>query len=492
LEFNALKKEEILKKTVSFIIVLVLFLGAAWMGCSWWFGRQVESQYRQLLVQAASNTGARIDLESYSRDWMGATARARVAFDLPVAKKGTKSLPLAFTVITRIVNGPFPGGPAGLRPAMALLRTRVALGPDLLALVRSEWPACPEELPMTSTTVIYIGGDGESWASAEPFHQTLGQAEALTIDWQGLSGHSTFTPGFRDSRGDWRMPALEVAGKEGRMRLAGLTATFDLHFPQGLGGQMFGDVDYSLQSLEFALNGSQKDKGLQVALQDLALKGSSRQTEDLINGTLKASFRQLTVNGAVNGPGVWDMQVTNIDASALNELQQFSRRIGREQAGVSPEEVQAQTMADLGKIWPRIAARSPALEIRELSLEGPDGHLRCNGRIAVDGSNQEALTSPMLLPQALSAQASVEVSAPLLQKAMRAVVRQKLANSLAAAGQPPLPEEQLDSLAAAGSEQGVAALVEKGILVPKGSTYTLTANYRPGEASLNGQPIPLN
>jgi uncharacterized protein YdgA (DUF945 family) len=488
-----LKREAVLKKIVSIVIVLVLIFGIAWAGSSWWFGRQVENQFQQIAKQTASVSGAKIDIEEYQRGWLGATARTRITFSMPVpvTKGSSPSPPLSLIVLTRIVNGPFPGGPAGLRPAMALIRSRVALGPELLKLARREWPAFPNELPVTSTTVVYIGGNGESWSSAPPFHQRLSHPEPTTLDWQGFSGHSTFSAGFKKCRGNLRMPALEVMGKPGRMRLAGLEATFDLNLPQGLGGQMLGDVDYSVKSLEVAADGAPKDKRLQVALQDVDLKGSSRQTDGLINGTLRASFRKLTVNGAVNGPGVYDMKISNLDAAALNELRQASRQLGSEKAGLSPEALQAQTLAAVSKIWPRIASRSPVLEIRELSLEAPDGHLRCSARIAVDGSKKEALENPMRLPEALSADASVEVSAPLLRKVLGAVMRQKLVKAQAASGQPPLPDQQLDALVAASSEQAVAALVEKHLLVPKDGTYTLTASYRPVEATLNGQPIPM-
>jgi len=183
-------------------------------------------------------------------------------------------------------------------------------------------------------------------------------------------------------------------------------------------------------------------------------------------------------------------RINNLDYAALNELQQSSCMLGGQQAGLSQQELQVRLAAALGKIWPRIAARSPELEIRELSWDGPSGHLRCRGKVSIDGNNKAALTSLLLLPAALSAQASVDISAPLLRKAISALMRQRLVKARAASGQPPFTDQQLDALVAAQSDQMVAGLVKKNILVPNnGGTYTLTASYRPGEAILNGQSI---
>ena len=479
-----------MKKTFSAIVALVLVVGVAWVGSSWWFSRQVESRYRQLVARAAHLSGAEIDVESYQRGLRSSTARTRIVIPAPQVKEGAFPK-LEFTVINEIVSGPFPGGAAGWRPALALVHSQVALGHDLLKIVRKELPAFPDVLPLASTTIVYFGGNGESWTSAPAMRQTLGDSDPITIDWQGLKGHSTFKAGFAECRGDWQMPALEVTAKTGRLKLTGLGSTFDMHLPQGLEGLVLGNFEYGLKGLDFTDSGAEDGKGLNFALQDLALKSSSWETEGLVNAILRASFRSLTVAGAVYGPGVYDMQLTNFDGEALHEMQQLSRSL-REEPGLSPQQMQTQMLAGIGKLWPRFAACSPGIEIRDLSVQGPDGHLHCTGKVAIDGSNKAALASPLLLPNAITAQASLDISAQMLRKMVAAVIREQLVKARAASGQPPLPEQRLDALAAANSDQGVTAMVEKHILVPNGDTYTLSASYQPGAATLNGQPIPLH
>lgn len=479
-----------MKKIISIIIALVLVLGVAWAGSSWWFGRQVESRYRQLAARAAQLSGAEIDVESYQRGLRTSTARTRIVLPAPQVK-GTWPT-LEFTVTNEIVSGPFPGGAAGLRPAMALVRSRVALGDELLKEIRKEFPAFPAVLPLTSTTVVYFGGNGESWTSAPAVRQTLGGADPLTVDWQGLEGHSTFKAGFSECRGEWQMSSLEVtSAKSGRLKLTGLGSTFDMRLPQGLDGLVLGDFQYGIKTLALTDSGEKGEKGAQFTLQDLMLKSSSWETEGAVNAILKASFRSLTVEGVSYGPGVYDMQLTNFDAEALHEIQQLSRSI-RNEPGISPQQMQAEMLAGIGKLWPRFAARSPGIEIRDLSVKGPDGRLHCTGKIAIDGNNKLALASPLLATQAVTAETSAEVSAPMLRKMVAAVVRQELVKSRTGNGQPPLSEQQLDAMAAANGEQGINALVEKHILVPKGDDYTLSVSYRPGAATLNGQPIPLH
>ncbi|HKK02116.1 MAG TPA: YdgA family protein [Desulfuromonadales bacterium] len=480
-----------MKKTVSIAVALVLVLGAVWLGSSWWFSRQVESRYRQLVARAAHLSGAEIAVESYQRGWRNATARIRVVVPAPPASHGHKLPALSFTVINDIVSGPFPGGAAGWRPAMALVHSRVALGSNLLKELRKELPAFPEVLPVQSTAVIYLGGNGESWTNAVPVHKTLAKPEPVTIDWQGLKGHSTFTTDFKECKGELQMPSLEVNAKTGRLKLAGCGATYDLHLPQGLEGLMLGDFAYKLKSLEFASESAKGGRKTTFTLQNLAVKGSNWETEGVVDGVLRTSFERLNINGVDNGPGVWDMQVTNLDAAALREMQQLSRHL-RADRRLSPQQRQAQFMAGLGKLWPRFAARSPGVEIRDLSFKGSDGHLHCRGKIAIDGSNKAFLASPLLLPKVVTAQASIDISARMLRKIVGVMVSQRLVTARSASGQPPLPEEQLNAMVDATAAQVVASLTKKHVLIRQGDVYTLSFDYDSGKAKLNGQSIPLN
>ena len=477
-----------MKKLVVLVGTLIVLLLAGWAGATWWFGTQVQRQYQELLNQVSQRGLVTLSEESYHRGFWGATARTRVQLPLPRGSKGHGGRPLTFTLEQQIQYGPFPLGTPGWRPVRAFIHSRVILGPATLRRVQRFFPACPAELPLIGTTVVYLRGNGETDLEIPPLHRKLGKKDPQTVDWQGLDARSIFSPDLKHVRGVWQAPGLSLAGRQGTLQMAGLWADFDLDMPRGSQGLMLGNMAYGLDALSFSAAAAGPGKAAAgFVLKGVKIQGASLASKGLVNSSFRAEFARLLLHGRENGPGIFDMQIRNLDAAALEKLQRLSRRVGA--GGRAAGKPGAQALASYTRVLAKLASHSPVLEIREFRFRGADGQLNGTARIAIDGSRAAALHSLLQLPAALTARATLSISEHLLRGLMTALIRQQIVAARRARHLSPLPKARLDGYAVDEARRELQNLVAQKVLVPDGDLLRLKASYTHGKAVLNGRTL---
>jgi uncharacterized protein YdgA (DUF945 family) len=151
-------------------------------------------------------------------------------------------------------------------------------------------------------------------------------------------------------------------------------------------------------------------------------------------------------------------------------------------------------LADLGQVFDRLLERGPSLTLDPIRFSMNGEPFSANVRVVTDPSalppSPRNLQDPTTWLAFASVNAEADVSKTLAQSIAHQFVRQQLVAAGEAAGAP-MPEDQLDEMAAAQAGLLLVQLSGQGFLEDAGESYTTTLEFGSGELTVNGAAIPL-
>lgn len=492
-----------MKRLVAVLVLLVLLGVGLWVGSAYWFGVKAEQQYHALLHQASEWQYLKCVNTNYQRGLFKSQAETVIEVELPPGTNGeiqTFKIPLA----QEIIHGPFPFGnfPNGQRswqPVMAIIETRLAPGSELQTLFAELWTQVPELASARDYTVIYLDGKGEERLVIPAFQNSFGKEEPIAVTWQGLSFQADFTADFKAFSGSLTMPGSELRGGEASLRLGEVKAAFATK--EGISGLWLGDASGSLATLEFSL---QQDTGLQsFLLQGFNASTATTASGDTLNSQVAIRTELVKVDGTQYGPGVFEMELRNLDAPSLAKLQQSLREQPIKPGQQPAEAAQMKTLATLMEILPGLLKKSPEIEIKQLDLKTSRGDFTGKARVGFDGTKAGSIQNLTALATALTAQAEVKIGEDLLRHALTAMLQGDVAAEVEEQEEETSDEEsegleravpteeEIRALVAKRVDEQLASLTAQNLLVKEDGTYGSSARYEGGQMILNGRPLSL-
>ena len=143
-----------MKKIITSVITLIVFLAIIWSASSWYFGSKAEQDLKFLLKSNAGLSGEslfREELISYKRTWMGANAILRISSDNNSFSERFGE----FDVKANLLNGPVFFDDSGL----SIGTSRWTIQPDELSLSDTQSQDLslyfPESLPLATVTMDF-------------------------------------------------------------------------------------------------------------------------------------------------------------------------------------------------------------------------------------------------------------------------------------------------------------------------------------------------
>lgn len=476
-----------MKKLLAVVLVLAAFaaVGSVVLG-----NLRARSTHKQMIEGIEQEAEVRIVEESFAPGLLESTSRVRLEIPESGEKLGEilggeaqeAGPALAFRVDSRIEHGILPvlswlGGGAAGTPVVSKVHTTLALdgvAKQKLGELIGEPPALEIE------TVVRASGVGESRFHLRP-HRVEGSGEMgdFTLDWKGLEGQMVFTEDLGNVAGTFSSGGIDVDAIVARVGIEGISSTVD-YATDGSGLPVGGTV-FTIDSVTF--------EPTLLPAPAVAMNGwEMRQETRIEGGRFAADFSQkvesVTVGEDVYGPGLIDFALRNLDAASLGETRET---IARLQGGEMDEAARAQLGSRMLEQLPALAAHSPELELKEISLATPQGLVRGALKFVVDGQQPELLQNPITAVAALSANASAEMPAPVFAAMVDVWARKQVA-ARAESGELSVgrdPEETLvyvrDSL--------IHNLRRSGYVVFDGERYKTRAVWRQGALTLNGIPV---
>ncbi|WP_158222360.1 DUF945 family protein [Tamilnaduibacter salinus] len=422
------------------VAVVVLVVGVA---APWATGKLTEQQWHaaanQLDTEASPVT---LDSTQYERDWFGSDLSGRVTLRNPQTGE--------------VVPVPYTGS-----VSHGWLGSEITLTPEVNDQELAQ-RLFPDEQP-TVVISTSVWGTGRVDVTVPSIHvEDKETGESLNVS--EAYGWAEFSDGGRDVKAHLSWPGLVVRAPGLRARLGNLQ--FDQDARRVAESLWAGEMDMTLDSLALESE-TQPD----VVLSNLSLTGDTEASEgnETVRSDSTMTVESLKVADQATGPHRMTLTLDNLDVESWTRLMAVSRDVQQFQVRVAnnpnPDvnqlrQQQMQLMQRFSQAAKGLAGAGIALQLKELSLETPQGTV----------SGHLSLSHPEVAPNKRD-------SMPLIMQQLTG----KLDLSLPVALVKQVPRLERDA----------ESLTRQGFLKRDGETYSVDASLKDMQVNLNGETIPV-
>jgi uncharacterized protein YdgA (DUF945 family) len=478
-----------MSKTLTRAAAAVVVIGAAYVGASWWLGRQVELRHEALLDRAVRQLGVykmSVAERRYERGLFSAQSTVVLNFS-PPAMPGQNEPAHALRITLRddIRHGPL----VGLQPAAARIHTRLVQVEGLGDAVRQAFAkvAAPE-----SDTLVGLGGEVTGRMVLPAGEVTDPDKTGNRIEWQQLTyDYALAADGKRVSGAfDWphagaelrvpKAPAAADGGESGALKMSMDALRFDaeLQLPDDQSLIVPGQQSGTLGALDVAWRGpGQTAFESKVRLHDFRMESKTAQDGGVFN-TDSLVHGQARIGGVDLKEIRLDGQLRRADTQVLSMAQQIVQQFGStprpDAANLPSGAVQA--------LVNRVIDTRPELRTN-FSATTTDGQtVQLGYGITISPSAADAPPALAGLPWQLVAMQHVQADATLrLPKIWLSVLAQMIGGFQGNGGQPGLDAGSLAQMA--------DGFVGKGWLSKDGDAYAAKVAFGSGRLLLNDRPF---
>ena len=408
-------------------------------------GTQIHNQYFQDTAQQLM-PGITVQSETMKDGWFNSEGQHRIKLTddalgklLPGVKGIDLDKDIDVIVNTKFHHGPIAftsmGGKGGsFSPVLAVGESTFKIEAD------GKQIDIPGKL---YTQVNATGSGGKARYSIESFSQ---KTEDAQIDFEGLDFDFDISKKGQALNGKGKTGKFSlVADNGGKMLFNGLKFNADV---KDNGGLWLGDSSFSISELML-----DDGRGQSFAIKDVNVYGGSDADEDTMKGDAKLTVGSFDVSGMTFKDFTFDYEMANIDTKSMRALQLASK------PGANGMPDQAAMMESLKGL----VARSPNLDINELSVVTPQGKVIADLHFGLPDEVDMGFFPLSLLPQ-IQGDANVRV---------------------------PVAVIKFVSMMRPGLDQQAEMLSQMGMLEVDGDDYIAVFKMSEGSMTLNGNPVPL-
>ena len=462
------------------ILIIIFLILIAVLGLPYWFGMKAEHEYNNLMETVSKFENLEIVSKSYKRGWLKSSAETTFLIN-----EGEET---PFKIIEKdtIYHGPAPigllsKGKLNLKPVMAVIETKV----DITSDTEKEYSKIIASLPpIDFKTTLSLSGHGTTIISVPSIDRKL--EDGKTLKWSGLSGAVNFTPDLKEVSYDINSSKIEIEDDTFRLSINNINLSSNLSYPVSNYTNPLGDVEVRIE--EFSSEGKDNGELNKVTLSNLQFTGSTNQNGNLLNHTHSLGFETLVVGRNSYGPGIYELELRNINKDAIEEIQkELNEDQNTQESATTKEELWARIM----KVLPRLLEGSPEIELTKLSIKTGEGELLGHALISLKG-DPELAANPILLLAAVSAELKLSVSKPLLESLLKDYKIEEITDEMKSQNETLPSDKKLQNLGKTRAQSEIKQMLDQNLLVLKDGNYKIEASYRLGEIILNGKPLDLS
>lgn len=386
-----------------------------------------------------------------------------------------------FNIVTRNVihHGPFPiggfdKGTFSLVPVIATIDTEVVSVSGIENTEDiSEFPTSYSIHSLVSltgeiTSVVNI----DTWSG-------IPEGGKAQIDWQGLNAEFSYNATGGDLKGTISMPSFSISQPDEKFLLSDFLIEIDTkEHSQSLA---LGEVSFHIGAVNFD---NLKDASQNFSMGESVITIASHLSDGNISSTMEMHITSIQAGKRHFGPGGYVLKLSNLDAESIRKIGQQLKELKKQ--GVPQEQMGLLMVANMFSILPDLLAKGPKLEISKLRLESDYGLLEGNGQVYFDTSNKAALLNPMLLKEAIIAELEFSIPEELVillatKKAEQEIAESEIENRYS--------EEQIKTMARTQIKNQLNLLVEKNVFVRNNEYYNISASFKKGLLTVNGDVV---
>ncbi|CNI05533.1 putative GTP-binding protein YdgA [Yersinia frederiksenii] len=474
-----------MKKSLVAVSVIVV-LGAAWTGASWYTGKLIEQRMGELVNNANGQirtllpkAGVKLAYTDYQRGLFRSQVRYVLQADSSVA--GEKALKdgdeVAF--IETIDHGPFPLAQLkkfNLIPSMASVHTELANTPALKKL----FEVTKGKSPFTADSRISYGGDTSSAITFIPIDY---QQNTTTMKFSGAQIDADVSRDMRDVKMSGTSDSLVFTSKNQwdqleQFTLQGLALKSDSNV--GKFDLSIGDQQLGIKQMSFSIDGKET-----ATLVGFNLNTQLGETDKDLNGKLTYTLDALKIQDNDFGSGKLVFTFDHLDGQGLKQFTNaYNQQVMKAfQAGENLDpDVYQQQMADmLIANIPSLLKGNPTMSIAPLSWKNAKGESTFTLNIALtDPAQAKASDEPLLAQSVKKVDAALTIPMPMATEMTTQAARLQ--------GYSPEEAQKL----AQQQVQGIAAMGQMfKLTTTKDDVISSTIQYADNQVNLNGQKMSL-
>jgi uncharacterized protein YdgA (DUF945 family) len=458
------------------VIGVVVVLGAAYLGATWYVGKEAQTTIEQAVAQANTRLarylgpdtsgGVKIGIADYQRGFFSSDVVYTVHMKDPEGK------PVELALHDHLQHGPFPLSAlrsGHVAPLLAHSRAQLAATPATQAWMDSQKGASP----LTIESRVGFGGSGHSvWT----FSPTELVEDGDTLAFSGGTVAIDFSKNFNSSSATGQFDSFSLAntqtGDSLQIKDIRLSSTTDI------GDESRMQVHSSATVDSLAVD-SQSDEA--VVIEKLAIKLDNTQAGDILDGALSYDFGRIAVGPMDLGSVSVGVRANRLDVAALAALATEYDAIQARHGAQADQDLVLNEDEErvLREKLMAVLASDPSIAIDQLVWKNGDDQSKASLRVDLTRPSDTAeRNADVLLAEALK---QVQLDFSLAKPMFIRVFGQAQAD--------PQQRLQMEMMGAMIYDQYMARLQDAGLLRVDGDTAAASVMYENDGVIVNGQAM---
>lgn len=485
-----------MKKSVAITAGVVIVGAGAYLGTTWYTGKQIEAKTQEYLARANEQLAAavpglriRVEQDRYDRGFFTSQAHYSVVVSRGGETQATDQPDETFKlpIASEIQHGPFPAG--------ALKRGKFA---PQLSFVHSELESTEQLKPVfdmaqgkpllwSDTVISYSGGaDGEAGIAPISFKQE----DKGAFNFSGATIRSTYDHRTQSVKGrlESKEVSIDTTGTDDPVkgRLADLSV--DVDTKMGKFGVSVGTTSMLIKTVEVT---PPAEKGPKVLLENLGYEVKLAEDDTFLSGAAAYKVAKVNVAGEDFGGAELALSASHLDGKTVQAISEAYRQMirGVMSGGEGDEGLKDEQIGSLIENGQKLLEGQPSIGIDQLVWRNAAGESRFSVKIDLtkppvdsefSGNSLYAAGAKLVLNSIKSLNADLKVSKPMAQTVTEQVLRMQGVPAEEAKKQ---AAEQIQNLA------GLAEMMNAG--KNDGDNIVSKFTFANGRGELNGKEVPV-
>jgi len=478
-----------MKKSLVAVSVIVV-LGAAWTGVSWYTGKMIEQHMAEVSTNANSQlqssfpkAGVNVSYQDYHRGLFSSQVRIVLKPDAAAAAAGTSALKTGDEIafIETIDHGPFPAAQLkkfNLIPSMASVHSELQNTPTLKPL----FDVTKGKSLVTADTRVSYSGGSSSAINIIPVDYDKNNSK---LQFGGADINVAVDKDLTKMNFDGKSDSIAVTsqnqfGQLEKVTFNGFSLDSDTH--QGKFKVSVGDQNLTVKQVVVNIDG--KDA---ASLDNFKLVSKFSEDGNNIKGQQDYTLDALKIQGTDFGSGKLTVKISGLDGAALktfsDSYNQQSQQLLAQAGDLDPAVYQQQATELLAANLPLLLKGNPSISIAPLSWKNSKGESSFNLQVDLKdpAAGSQAQSGDQLISQLVS-KVDAKLTIPVAMATEMTTQTAKLQGYNGDDAEK-LAKQQVQGIAAMGQMFKITTL--------KDDTISSSFQYADNQVDLNGQKMTL-
>lgn len=364
------------------------------------------------------NSGLQVALKHYQRGWFTSDAVFDWLLVVPARTvtdelNHTRIIPAqTYTIVMplNIYHGPVLFTKSGVHFGYGYAKTSIKLPAEYLQQFNELFTNASTQ-PTIDLSVLINYLNRSRFMILVPDFKLISKEDGSQFEWHGMKNVVVVSSRSEKVSGDLEIEGFAITKEKKSLNFKDIESSYNLH--KSAMGLYLGEAKVSFNSVVA------RDKThTKLDLQKFEIKSKSDVHKDLFTGSIRFSFDKLAVNNKVYGPLLFKMNIKNLDAEALTQINNKVSNIQAHSNHIG-QQILWTVLPDL----PKLFNKGAIFEIPEARIKLPEGDVNFNLLFKLEKGD---LDNPMQLMQKLKGQGKLVASKPVLNAMMYASIKQQL------------------------------------------------------------------